>query len=61
MKFELIDNVEFGGIDWADYPDFSDIYLEGADYDGVPMDGEQLDEINHDTSMVYELYVKFKQ
>jgi len=59
MKFELIDNVKFEGIDWADFPDFSDMYIESADYDGMPMDGDQLDELNRDTKMIYELYVKF--
>ena len=59
MRYELIDNIEFGGIDWNDYPDFSDMYIECADYDGVPMDGDQLDEVNHDREMIYELYTKF--
>jgi hypothetical protein len=59
MKFELIDNIEFAGIDWADFPDFSDMYIESADYDGLPMDGDQLDELNRNTQMVYELYVKY--
>ena len=58
MKIDLIDNIEFGGICWNDYPDFSDLYIESADYDGLPMDGDQLDELNHDTQMVYELYQK---
>lgn len=48
----------FAGINWNDYPDFSDIYIESADYDGLPMDGDQLDELNNDTKMVYELYLK---
>jgi hypothetical protein len=59
MIIELFSNLEFGGIDWNDYPDFSDVYVESGDYDGMPMDGDQLDELNHDTQMVYELYEKF--
>lgn len=59
MKIELIDNIEFAGIDWSDFPDFADMYVESADYDGLPMDGDQLDELNRDTQMVYELYVKY--
>jgi len=58
MKIELIDNIVFDGMDWADYPDFSDMYIESADYDGIPMDGDQLDELNRDSQMVYELYMK---
>ena len=56
MKIELIDNIEFGGIDYEDQPDHSDIYIVSADYDGRPMDCDQLDEINKDSQMVFELY-----
>jgi hypothetical protein len=60
MKFQLIDNIEFGGIVWEDAQDFSDMYIVSADYDGIPMDGDQLDELNHDSQMVYELYLKYE-
>jgi hypothetical protein len=60
MKFELIDNIEFGGIVWEDAQDFSDMYVVSADYDGLPMDGDQLDELNRDSQMVYELYLKYE-
>lgn len=56
MNIELIDNIEFAGINYEDYPDFSDMYIESADYNGLPMDGDQLDELNNDTQMIYELY-----
>ena len=58
MKIELIENIEFTGIDWADYPDMCDVYVESADYDGVPMDADQLEELNKDTQLVYELFAK---
>ena len=56
MTIELVDNIEFGGIDWEDHPDYSDIYIVSADYDGRPMDSDQLDEINKDIQMIAELY-----
>ena len=56
MIFKLITNIEFGGIDWEDHPDYSDIYIVSADYDGVIMDEDQLDELNNDSQLVYELY-----
>jgi hypothetical protein len=59
MNIELIDNIEFGGIDWEDHPDKSDIYIVAADYNGIPMDCDQLDEINKDSQMVFELYDKY--
>ena len=48
MDYKKIDNIEIDGIDTKDYPDFCDAYIVSADYDGVPMTDEQLDEINDD-------------
>jgi hypothetical protein len=56
MKIELITNIEFGGIDWSDYPDMCDVYIESADYDGIPMDADQLEEVNKDSQLLYELF-----
>jgi hypothetical protein len=56
MEIKLIKNIEFGGIDWADYPDMCDVYIESADYDGVPMDADQLEEVNNDSQLVRELF-----
>ena len=58
MEIDLITNVRFNGISWTDYPDFLDMYIESADYDGIPMDGDQLDELNKDTQMVHNLYTR---
>ena len=48
MKLNLaqIDNMEFEGVDFSDYPDFVDAYLISADYDGKEMTEEQIDYIN---------------
>ena len=54
MDYKKIDNIEIDGIDTADYPDFCDAYISSADYDGVPMTEEQLDEINDDGQFQYE-------
>lgn len=45
MKLDLskIDNMEFDGVDFRDYPDFVDAYIYAADYYGKPMTDEQLD------------------
>lgn len=58
MKIDLINNIEFAGIYYADFPYFSDMYIESADYNGLPMDEDQLDELNHDYQMIYELYTR---
>jgi len=54
MKYN-IDNVDIGGLDWNDYPDFCDAYIESCDIDGEEATDEQLDEINNDSQLVYEL------
>jgi hypothetical protein len=54
MDYKKIDNIEVDGIDTKDYPDFCDAYIVSADYDGVPMTDEQLDEINDDGQFQYE-------
>jgi len=56
MKLDLtkIDNIEFDGIDHNDYPDYCDAYITSADYDGIPMSDEQLDELNENSDFVYE-------
>jgi hypothetical protein len=54
MDYKKIDNIEVDGIDTKDYTDFCDAYIVSADYDGVPMTDEQLDEINDDGQFQYE-------
>lgn len=48
MNLDLtkIDNIEVDGIDTADYPDFVDAYIASADYDGMEMAEEQIEELN---------------
>ena len=48
LDYSLISNVSFGGIDFDDYPDFCDAYIESADYNGVEMTEAELEIINED-------------
>lgn len=46
-------------INTRDYPDFSDAYISYAEFkDGTPLTDEQLDELNRDSSFVYEMVMK---
>lgn len=54
MDTTKITNVRVDGIDPKDYPDFTDAFIDSADYDGEEMADEQLDEINEDYDFVYE-------
>ena len=54
MDYAKITNIEFDGIDYLDYPDYSDAYIVSADYDGLEMTDSQIEEINEDRDFVYE-------
>ena len=53
MNINLIDNVEFAGSG-------ADLYLMSADYNGVQMTEEELDEIQYDSDNLEFLYNKFR-
>jgi len=59
MNYKLIDNVEFDNIDYTDYPDFCDAFISSADYNGIEMTEEQLNELNNDADLVYELLTNY--
>ena len=55
IDIKKIDNMEFEGVDFRDYPDFVDAFLVAADYDGKEMTEEQIDYINDEYhEFVYE-------
>ena len=54
LDYTKISNIEFDGIDHKDYPDYCDVYIVNADYDGIEMTEEQLEEINSDIKFMYE-------
>jgi hypothetical protein len=54
LDFSKVSNVVVEGIDYDDYPDFSDAYIVEADYDGIPMTEEQLEELNENSEFVHE-------
>lgn len=60
MTFELskIKNFTVGGVDWKDYPDFVDSYIDSAEYDGKEMTEIELDELNEDRDIVHSLVME---
>jgi len=48
-----IDNIEFDGIDYSDYPDFCDAFICYAERNGEPLNDTELDKLNEDTDFVY--------
>ena len=52
IDYLKLDNVVIGGVDFEDFPDFCDAYVESADYDGVEMTESELDELSQDGEFV---------
>ena len=49
----MIDNIEFDGIEFNDYPDFCDAFICYAERNGEPLNDTELNELNEDTDFVY--------
>jgi len=54
FDFGKITNVMVEGIDHRDCPDYCDAFIASADYDGVEMNEELLDELNDCGDFVHE-------
>ena len=54
MELDRISNIELGGIDTNDYPDFCDAFIESAEIDGVELTDAELDELNCNSEFVYQ-------
>jgi len=57
MDFTKIENVTFEGVDYNDYPDFTDSFATYGELDGEIMTEEQLNGLN-DSDEKYELLIK---
>lgn len=58
LEYKKITNIKVSGIYKSDYPDFADAYIESADYNGEPMSEEQIEQLNEDSSYVYDCVMK---
>ena len=54
LDYRKINNVQIGGLDTEDYPDFCDAYIESADYGDREMTEEELDILNEDGCFISE-------
>ena len=58
MKHKEIDfsTLQVDGIDTRDYPDFCDAFICYGEYtDGTPLEDVDLEALNDDASLIYEL------
>jgi hypothetical protein len=52
LDYSKISNVQVGGVDMEDYPDFCDAYIESADYGDREMTDDELDILNEDGEFI---------
>lgn len=57
MDKKKIDNINID-VSHDEYPDYSNAFIVSADYDGEPMNDEQLEEINEDSDFIYSIIQK---
>ena len=58
MELDKITNIELGGIDTNDYPDFCDAFIESAEIDGVELTDAEIEELNCNSEFVYDCVLK---
>jgi hypothetical protein len=58
LDYSKISDIQIENIDYSDYPDFCDAYISDATYDGEPISNELLEQLNYDTSFVYDQVIK---
>jgi hypothetical protein len=54
LDYSKISNVSVAGIDFEDYGDFCDAYIESADYGDREMTEDELNVLNEDSEFVNE-------
>ena len=59
MAYNLIQSIEFDGIDYKDAPDFCDACIIAGEINGVPLTPEQLEEVNQDRDFVHDALVNY--
>lgn len=58
LDYSKVTDIEIGGIDTKDYPDFCDAYISNATYHGREITEEELEELNEDGDFVYQQVIK---
>ena len=54
MAYKKINNIQLGGIDTKDSPDFTDAFIISADYDGVEMSDKEIEDLNNYSDFFYQ-------
>ena len=52
-----ITNITFDGVDHNDYPDYCDVYITSCEIDGEPATDEEIEKINNDAKLLYNLFI----
>lgn len=58
INLSKVDNIVIEGIDRKDYPDFVDAYIVSADYNGIEMNDDEIENLNKDSEFIHEQVLK---
>lgn len=53
MDKNKLTNIQVSGINFKDYPDFVDAFIESAELDGKELTEDELEKLNQDSDFVY--------
>lgn len=59
LKANELENVQIEGLDYSDAWDFCDAFVASADVNGTPLTDDQLEDLNENPDLVYELVLQF--
>ena len=59
LDYSLLEDIQLDGIDHSDAPDYVDAFIVSASYNGRELTKQELDELNEDSSFVYECVIDY--
>jgi len=59
MATKIYTNVKFEGLDFNDYPDYCDAYITYAEIDGTPLTDDEIEDLNDNSFVKYELLTQY--
>lgn len=58
IRWNKISNIQLADVNPSDYPDFSDAYIKSAEYEGRWLTEKELDDLNENRELVYEIVIQ---
>jgi hypothetical protein len=59
IEFTKITNVKFEDIEHNDYPDYCDVFISYAEYEGKALTVDQLEILNENNDLIHEKLMEY--